>query len=199
MKNFLIPLLIFSAIGSSVSAHAASGLGAHAGFDLGIWRARYTQEGPSQTVSIGSDLAPAFKLNAGLSFGSVFVDYTPEIYLAYFGDSRLEIDGEANDTDYFALLAGNIGVRFPLLHLNPYIGGGIGNFGFSFGTKADPSGPFIRAGVTFDLISTRLFSFGPRVEYQRLFLKNDEAGALPSGYSAHADVFFIGVGIRAGN
>lgn len=196
MLNKKLSALFVGILLASSSAHAAAGSG-YVGFSIGGWNGIFKQSAGSFSTELDSGLSLGFGLALGLDLGSVRIEYTPHTYFAYIG-TKTSTTGRANDFYTWSLLAGNLALDLPVLPLSPYIGGGLSDANFSFGSNASLDGAFWRVGCDLTITQTPKMNAALRVEYQQHYLPDSSAGTMPDTTQTRMRVLFAGLVIRGG-
>ncbi len=184
----LLTFVFVVAIAPIHSAHASKVYG---GFGLGVSKGTFKQSYSGQSTSLTAD--PSFTLEGvfGIKLGPlVQIEYTPMFTSAYFGTRYVGSNAEPNDFSYQQWLAFNVAFQIPYVGLRPYVGAGINNIGFAFGTTSGFSGPFYRVGVTYD-IDGAVPTFRAKAEYQHHSFDSDGSGGIPTGASVSGELWLL--------
>ncbi len=183
--------ILFALMLAIVPLHEAHASKVYGGFGFGLAKGTFKQSYSSQSSSLTGD--PSFSLEGvfGIKLGPIVqIEYAPMLTSAYFGTRYEGSTAEPNDFSYFSLLAFNVAFQIPFLELRPYVGAGINNIGFAFGTTSNFSGPFYRLGVTYD-IDGAIPTFRVKGEYQHHTYDSDGSGGIPTGASVSGDLWLV--------
>ncbi|MBL7715590.1 MAG: hypothetical protein JNL01_08990 [Bdellovibrionales bacterium] len=189
---------IIAGILASTGAQAAQiGQGGTASLSLGGWNGLFKQSAGSYSTSLDSGLSLGFAVGLGLDLGNVRLEYTPHFYFAYVG-TKTSQTGRANDFSNWSLLAGNLAFDIPGLPISPYVGAGLSDTVFSFGSNASLDGYFWRIGCDLALSQNGKSTVGLRAEYQQHTFPDSASGTLPGGTSTKLRNLFVGLVLRGG-
>ena len=182
-------------VSSSNSAFASDKSTFRISFGLGPWAGSFSESdsyGHQASLHTLPSLGMQFQL--GGAFGPIWVEYNaswflPRYILSIGSSDSPAPTATARDAVYNSLLGLNVGLRLPILPIEPYVGLESANFGLSSGSKTDFDGWTPKLGLNFFLSD----SFGFKGEYRKMLITSDDAGSLPSGVTAGASVWYLGI------